>query len=71
MRKHLTEIGNSLGIALPSEIIKLLNLSKENEVDITTNGSNKIFLEIIREGQQSIKVNIDINLNVHINTIPP
>lgn len=71
MRKQFTEIGNSLGFIIPSEIKTLLNLTKETEVDISTNGSNKIFIDIIREGQKPITLDIAINLTINVETKPP
>ena len=38
MRKHLSSIGNSLGLVIEKPILDLLNIDKNTELDLRTNG---------------------------------
>ena len=42
MRKSLTMIGNSMGIIIDKPILDLLGISRESEVEITTDGRRLI-----------------------------
>jgi antitoxin component of MazEF toxin-antitoxin module len=54
MRKKLSAIGNSLGIVIEKPILELLDIDRETELDIRTDG-NRLIIEPIR-GTRRAKV---------------
>ncbi len=46
MRKHLTAIGNSLGIIIDKPILELLGIDKDTELDVRTDGTGLIITPI-------------------------
>jgi len=55
MKKNLTIIGNSLGIIIEKPILDLLGISKETQIEMTTDGS-RLILEPIREESRAAKI---------------
>jgi antitoxin MazE len=51
MRKKLTAIGNSLGIVIEKPILELLNIDRDTELEMTTDGK-LLVLEPVRKGRQ-------------------
>ncbi|MBI5546669.1 MAG: AbrB/MazE/SpoVT family DNA-binding domain-containing protein [Deltaproteobacteria bacterium] len=51
MRKHLTAIGNSLGIVIEKPILELLNIDRETELELHTDGT-RLIIEPAREGRR-------------------
>ena len=51
MRKKLTAIGNSLGIVIEKPILELLDIDRETEIEMTTDG-NLLILEPVRKGRR-------------------
>ena len=47
MRKHLSAIGNSLGLVIEKPILELLNISKDTELEVATDGV-RIIIEPVR-----------------------
>lgn len=50
MRKNLSAIGNSLGIVIEKPILELLNITRDTELEITTDGS-RLIIEPVRTGE--------------------
>lgn len=51
MRKKLSAIGNSLGIVIEKPILELLNIDRETELEISTDG-NRLILEPVRSARR-------------------
>ena len=51
MRKKLTAIGNSLGIVIERPILELLDIDRNTELDMKTDGE-KLVLVPIRKGKR-------------------
>ena len=50
MRKNLSAIGNSLGIIIEKPILELLNITRDTELEVTTDGS-RLIIEPVRTGE--------------------
>jgi antitoxin MazE len=48
MRKNLSAIGNSLGLVIEKPILELLNITRETELEVTTDGT-RLIVEPVRE----------------------
>jgi antitoxin MazE len=48
MRKNLSVIGNSLGLVIEKPILELLNITRETELEVTTDGQ-RLIIEPVRE----------------------
>jgi antitoxin MazE len=51
MRKKLTHIGNSLGLVIEKPILDLLNITKDTEVEVSTDGK-RLIIEPVRGGRR-------------------
>jgi len=47
MRKHLSTVGNSLGLVIEKPILELLNITKDTELEVVTDGA-RIIVEPVR-----------------------
>jgi antitoxin MazE len=52
MRKKLTAIGNSLGIVIEKPILELLNIDRDTELELTTDG-DRLIVEPLRSKRRS------------------
>lgn len=55
MRKNLSAIGNSLGIVIEKPILELLNITRDTELEVTTDGSRLIIEPVrteVKEGRR-------------------
>jgi antitoxin MazE len=50
MRKNLSVIGNSLGLVIEKPILELLNITRDTELEVTTDGS-RLIIEPVREAE--------------------
>ncbi|MDQ3802276.1 MAG: AbrB/MazE/SpoVT family DNA-binding domain-containing protein [Acidobacteriota bacterium] len=50
MRKNLSAIGNSLGIVVEKPILELLNITRDTELEVTTDGT-RLIIEPVRAGE--------------------
>jgi antitoxin MazE len=50
MRKNLSAIGNSLGIVIEKPILELLNITRDTELEVTTDGT-RLIIEPVRAGE--------------------
>ncbi len=48
MRKNLSTIGNSLGLVIEKPILELLNITRETELEVTTDGT-RLIVEPVRD----------------------
>ncbi len=48
MRKNLSVIGNSLGLIIEKPILELLNITRDTELEVTTDGT-RLIIEPVRE----------------------
>jgi len=48
MRKNLSAIGNSLGLVIEKPILELLNITRDTELEVTTDG-RRLIVEPVRE----------------------
>ena len=55
MRKHLSAIGNSLGIILEKPILELLHIDKDTELELSTDGV-RLILEPVRPASHRRRV---------------
>jgi len=51
MIKTLTPIGNSLGLIIDRPILNLLNIERDTELEITTDGETLIIRPAVRKSQ--------------------
>jgi antitoxin MazE len=52
MRKKLSAIGNSLGIVIEKPILELLDIDRETELDMRTDGE-RLIIEPVRSGKSA------------------
>lgn len=52
MTKKLTAIGNSLGIVIEKPILDLLQIDKDTEIEISTDGQ-RLILSPLRDGRRA------------------
>ena len=52
MRKKLKSIGNSLGLIIEKPILELLNIDRETELEVTTDGDG-LYVKPIRPGHET------------------
>jgi antitoxin MazE len=52
MRKKLSAIGNSLGLVIEKPILELLDIDRETELEMTTDG-DRLIIEPIRSTRQA------------------
>jgi antitoxin component of MazEF toxin-antitoxin module len=55
VRKHLSAIGNSLGIVIEKPILELLDITKDTELEMRTDGE-RIIIEPIRPSSHHRRV---------------
>ena len=54
MKKRLSSVGNSLGLVIERPILDLLNINRDTDLEVTTDG-NKLIIEPIRMSKKSLK----------------
>ena len=54
MRKKLSAIGNSLGIVIEKPILELLQIDRDTELEITTDGSRLIIAPVVDKRRKQI-----------------
>jgi antitoxin MazE len=55
MRKRLSAVGNSLGIVIEKPILELLEIDRDTELDMTTDGE-RLIIEPIRRRRRRRRV---------------
>lgn len=51
MRKKLSAIGNSLGVVIEKPILELLNINRDTELELTTDGQ-RLIIEPVAKGRR-------------------
>jgi antitoxin MazE len=68
MRKHLSPIGNSLGLVLDKPILELLRIGRETELEISTDG-HRLIIEPVREKSERVREATERVLKKHAKTM--
>lgn len=55
MRKNLSTIGNSLGLVIEKPILELLGITRETELEVTTDGT-RLIVEPVQAGGVKRKI---------------
>ncbi len=58
MRKKLSAIGNSLGIVIEKPILELLDITRETELDMTTEGGKLIIAPVRKSKRDRVKASL-------------
>jgi antitoxin MazE len=53
MKKRLSAIGNSLGLVIEKPILELLDITKDTELEVTTDGERLIIAPVRPKGEQA------------------
>jgi len=68
MRKKLSAIGNSLGVVIEKPILELLQITRETELELTTDGDRLIISPVRKGRKQRLKQAMDEVLADHAET---
>jgi antitoxin MazE len=69
MRKKLSAIGNSLGIVIEKPILELLDIDRETELDMRTDGE-RLIIEPIRGAKRAkVKAAVQRAMSAHDATL--
>ena len=69
MRKKLSAIGNSLGIVIEKPILELLDIDRETELDMRTDGE-RLIIEPIRGAKRAkVKASVQRAMAAHDATL--
>ncbi len=69
MRKRLSAIGNSLGIVIDKPILELLDIDRETELDMKTDGQQLIIVPIRRARKAKVKAAVERAMAAHDATL--
>lgn len=65
MRKRLSAIGNSLGIVIEKPILELLEIDRETELDMRTDG-DRLIISPVRKGKKGrVRAALERALGAH------
>lgn len=65
MRKRLSAIGNSLGIVIEKPILELLEIDRETELDMRTDGDRLIISPIRKGKKERVQAALQRALSAH------
>lgn len=68
MRKHLSAIGNSLGVVIEKPILELLNITRDTELEITTDGTRLVIEPVVKSRQARLKAARETVMKEHAET---
>ncbi len=68
MRKKLTAIGNSLGIVIEKPILELLDIDRDTELDMKTDGDRLVLVPIRKGKKQRLREAMDDVMARHADT---
>ena len=69
MRKKLSAVGNSLGIVIEKPILELLDIDRETELDMRTDGE-RLIIEPVRSAQRAkVKASVRRAMTAHDATL--
>jgi antitoxin MazE len=64
MRKKLSAIGNSLGVVIEKPILELLDIDRETELEMTTDGQ-RLIIEPVRQRRKRVLASSKKVLDAH------
>jgi len=67
MKKKLSAVGNSFGVIIEKPILELLNIDRDTELEMTTDG-NRLVIEPIRTGKKSLRSSAEKIMKAHDST---
>ena len=67
MRKKLSSIGNSLGVVIEKPILELLDIDRETELEMTTDGQ-RLIIEPIRQRRKRLLASAKKVMDAHDGT---
>lgn len=67
MRKKLSAIGNSLGVVIEKPILELLNIDRETELEMTTDGQ-RLIIEPVRQRRNRVLASAKKVMDAHDET---
>ena len=67
MRKRLSAIGNSLGIVIEKPILELLDIDRETELEMTTDGQ-RLIIEPVRQRRKRVLASAKKVMDAHDET---
>ncbi|HET8539838.1 MAG TPA: AbrB/MazE/SpoVT family DNA-binding domain-containing protein [Anaeromyxobacter sp.] len=69
MRKKLSAIGNSLGVVIEKPILELLDIDRETELDMRTDGERLIIEPVRRAKRAKVKAAVRRAMAAHDATL--
>ncbi|TMQ02835.1 MAG: AbrB/MazE/SpoVT family DNA-binding domain-containing protein [Deltaproteobacteria bacterium] len=67
MKKKLSAIGNSLGIVIEKPILELLDIDRETELEMTTDGQ-RLIIEPVRQRRRRVLASAKKVMDAHDET---
>lgn len=67
MKKKLSAIGNSLGIVIEKPILELLDIDRETELEMTTDGQ-RLIIEPVRQRRKRVLASAKKVMDAHDET---
>jgi antitoxin MazE len=67
MKKKLSAIGNSLGIVIEKPILELLDIDRETELEMTTDGQ-RLIIEPVRQRRKRVLASAKRVMDAHDET---
>lgn len=64
MKKKLSAIGNSYGLVIEKPILELLNIDRDTELEMTTDG-DRLIIEPIRSVKKSLRASAEKVMKKH------
>lgn len=64
MRKKLSAVGNSFGLVIEKPILELLNIDRDTELEMTTDGE-RLIIEPVRTGKKSLRASAERIMKKH------
>lgn len=58
MRKKLSAVGNSFGLVIEKPILELLNIDRDTELEMSTDG-DRLIIEPIRSGKKTLRASAE------------
>ncbi len=68
MKKKLSAIGNSYGVVIEKPILELLNIDRDTELEMTTDG-HRLVIEPVRTGKKSLRASAEKVMKKHDATL--
>lgn len=69
MRKKLSAIGNSLGVVIEKPILELLQITRETELELTTDGDRLIISPVRKAKRDRVKAALARAMDAHAESL--